>query len=140
MIANSDLNDPDINQHAENSSIKRLTAARAPDVSFDDLVRGDSSLGFQLVEEGVDSIPSPTNRGPGTSKYLAGKNSYTTKTYKDQIDVVQIEIPYMFRNSSSARQEFAQKLASAVADFYQDHYGMHDANTPMQYTALLHHL
>ena len=126
MVGASDLNDPEIatfNQKADSSSIYRLASVKSPDISFDELVRGDYSFGYLLEQQGVESIPSPSNTGPGTRKYLAGKYSYTTNAYRDRIDVIQIEVPISHRNSNSAREDFAQKLASAAAAFYRMHYG-----------------
>ena len=115
----------EFNQQAKYSSIKRLAARKEPDgISFDSLVRGNDSLGSLLETEnpGSGSVPSVTNRSPGTKKYLAGK-WWLYDEYYESVDVVQTYIHIKHRESDSSRLAFAAEFASAVADFYHAHYG-----------------
>ena len=108
---------------ADSSSIKLLAAKRVSDaISFDDLVRGSPSLGSFLEQQDVITVPSPANRSPESGKYLVG-SSWLYNQYRDLIDMIQMYAPFKYRNSPEAIDEFAGKLASAVAAFYQSHYG-----------------
>ena len=125
LVYSSQLNSNDtdtFNKRGESSSIKRLAERRALErISFDRLVRGNVSLGDLMEIEGEESIPSSTNRSPGTRMYKAGK--YTAKQHRDDIDVIQVEVPRSDRLSNELRQAYAVKLAAAAAAFYRMHYG-----------------
>ena len=127
-ISKSKLNDltiDEFNQQANYSSIKRLAARREQNgISFDSLVRGNDSLGSLLEREdpGSESVPSVTNRSPGTKKYLAGK-WWLYDEYRENVDVVQTYVHFTHRELDSSRLAFAAEFASAVADFYHTHYG-----------------
>ena len=108
---------------AGSSSLKCLAARRVSEaITFESLVRGDHSLGSFLEQEGVNSVPSPANIRPGTSKYFAGKYWFYDQ-YRDLIDMVQVYAHKDNRDNALARQTFAENLANAVVAFYQEHYG-----------------
>ena len=123
MIADYQLNnldDANLDLVADDSSIRLLAAAKAPDISFSNLIRGSSGFGAELADRGLNTVPSPQNRSPGTAKYLPGTYSYTTNTYSPLIDTVQIEVHYSYRSDSTVRQAYAEKFAAAAVEFYDE--------------------
>lgn len=115
----NNLNDNDLDLQANDSSIKKL-AANHPTEGFSNLLRGPASFGAKMELYSLDAVPSPENAGPGSAGYYSG--GYTTKTYKDTVDVIQVEVHYFHRKSSEGRQAYAETLARAIVDFYNKYY------------------
>ena len=125
----NNLNDGDLDLQANDSSIKNL-AANHPTEGFSNLLRGPASFGAKMEFYSLDAVPSPENAGPGSAGYYSG--GYTTKTYKDTVDVIQVEVHYFHRKSSEGRQAYAETLARAIVDFYNKYYET-DASKSTQY-------
>lgn len=92
-------------------------------ISFEDLVRGNSSLGAMLQNRGYNTTPSPANPKPGNNYFIGG---YITKNYGSQyggqVDAVQVECPVSVRGASTS-PAFAGKLAEAIKQFVEKYYG-----------------
>ena len=111
------------------SSMQHLPAG----VSFNDLIRGDESLGARMEDRGLTAVPSPANPGPGTGLYFSNKNSYIAKTHRDVINVLGLYIP-LFRDGVDDDQDCGaggscvprrniRKVARAILEYYKQHYG-----------------
>ena len=115
------LDDSGIDLLVNDSSIKLLAASRSPSKTFSQLLRGNISLGAYMEKKNLDAVPSPNNTGLGSDQnYFSG--GYTTKTYRDRIDVIQIEVHYYHRSSLAKRQNYAVKLAQAIVEFFDENY------------------
>ena len=122
-LTSSDRYDSSIRELGERS---RLT--------FDQLVRGDLSLGTLLQSRGYPSVPSTTNLNQGTvngvyNPYFTG--GYTVEIYgskgsnSGEINAIQIECNYTgVRDSSSNRAAFASALTDALDLYFPLHAGM----------------
>jgi N-formylglutamate amidohydrolase len=122
-LTSSDRYDSSIRELGERS---RLT--------FDQLVRGDLSLGTLLQSRGYPSVPSTTNLNQGTvngvhNPYFTG--GYTVEIYGSKgsnsgaINAIQIECNYTgVRDSSSNRAAFASALTDALDLYFPLHVGM----------------
>jgi hypothetical protein len=122
-LTSSDRYDSSIRELGERS---RLT--------FDQLVRGDLSLGTLLQSRGYPSVPSTTNLNQGTvngvyNPYFTG--GYTVEIYGSKgsksgaINAIQIECNYTgVRDSSSNRAAFASALTDALDIYFPLHVGM----------------
>jgi hypothetical protein len=122
-LTSSDRYDSSIRELGERS---RLT--------FDQLVRGDLSLGTLLQSRGYPSVPSTTNPNQGTvsgvyNPYFTGGHTveiYGSKGSKSgAINAIQIECNYTgVRDSSSNRAAFAWALTDALDLYFPLHVGM----------------
>ncbi|NDH86384.1 hypothetical protein EBY67_04950, partial [bacterium] len=102
-LTSSDRYDSSIRELGERS---RLT--------FDQLVRGDLSLGTLMQSRGYPSVPSTTNLNQGTVSSNSGA-----------INAIQIECNYTgVRDSSSNRAAFASALTDALDIYFPLHVGM----------------
>jgi len=122
-LTSSDRYDSSIRELGERS---RLT--------FDQLVRGDLSLGTLLQSRGYPSVPSTTNINQGTvngvyNPYFTG--GYTVEIYGSKgsnsgaINAIQIECNYTgVRDSPSNRAAFASALTDALDIYFPLHVGM----------------
>ena len=68
LISGSNLDSS--NFEAEDTSIFHLSTISSS--TFEDLLRGTSSFGYFLEEEGYECVPSPTNSGPDGEAYFSG--------------------------------------------------------------------
>jgi len=103
-------------------------------VTFDELIRGDLSLGTLLQARGFPSVPSTTYPNQGTlngmtNSYFTG--GYTVETYGSKgsnagsINAIQIECNYTgVRDSSTNRANFASALTDALDLYFPLHVGM----------------
>lgn len=107
-----------LNSKWNDSSIRHLAAASSE--SFTNLLRGSSSLGAAMDNETLSSVPSPSLPGPGSGKYYSG--GYITQLYGLETDAIQIEIHRDNRTPKTSREAYAEKLARAIVNFYQQHY------------------
>jgi N-formylglutamate amidohydrolase len=114
------------------SSIREL--GERSRLTFDQLVRGDLSLGTLLQSRGYPSVPSTTNTNQGT---VSGTNNlyftggYTVEIYGSKgsnsgaINAIQIECNYTgVRDSSLNRVAFASALTDALDLYFPLHVGM----------------
>ena len=102
--------------------------------SFENVLRGQQSLGARLSEEGFTTIPSPAHPAPGTAKYYSG--GYTIQQWGSQlsgsIDAIQLELPFHIRENY---KRDGVVIASVLADFITDFYIMNTnklSNLPLQ--------
>jgi N-formylglutamate amidohydrolase len=103
-------------------------------VTFDQLIRGDLSLGTLMQARGFPSVPSTTYPNQGTSNGVS--NSYFTggyiiETYGSKasnsgaINAIQIECNYTgVRDTSTSRANFASALTEALDLYFPLHVGM----------------
>ncbi len=128
-LPDSLLDDPElINQ----SSIRRLALDAAAD--FVELVRGATSLGGLLAQQGFPSVPSPDQPDPGGAPYFTG--GYSTERHGSRdggmISGIQIEAHWVgARDSTSSRAAFADALALVLETYMATHYqiDLSDAST-----------
>ncbi|XP_065663369.1 uncharacterized protein LOC105844225 [Hydra vulgaris] len=117
----------DENLSANTSSIQSL--AENVKVPFEQLVRGELSLGFYLSEKGYLVIPSPKIRRPRGRHYYRGSYSIlehgSNKNINGgNIDAIQIEVHSKYRNDYDF-EKFAEDLAFAIKTFYDNNYKLH---------------
>jgi len=120
------LDDPDL---VNRSSIRALAAA----VGFVELVRGATSLGGLLAQEGFPTVPSPAQPDPGGAPYFTGGYSTARHGSRDggSISGVQIEANLIgVRDSASARAAFADALAGTLEAFMAMHFQVNLALHP----------
>jgi len=103
-------------------------------VTFDQLIRGDLSLGTLMQARGFPSVPSTTYPNQGTlngvsNSYFTG--GYIVETYGSKasnsgaINAIQIECNYTgVRDSSTSRANFASALTDALDLYFPLHVGM----------------
>lgn len=104
-------------------------------VSFDQLVRGDFSLGTLLASRGYRSVPSSSDLNQGTNSasayndYFTG--GYTVEIYGTKgslpgaINAIQIECNMTgVRDSSANRATFSTNLIDALEQYFPKHVGM----------------
>ena len=95
--------------------------------NFSDILRGPKSLGAMLEDKKLDAVPSPDNSRPGNELYISSGSSYTIQTYKGHADVVEMYIPcQQYADDTSpdgVSKGFVNKMADAILNFYNMHYG-----------------
>ena len=107
------------------TSIRDL--GRTSPIPFSQLLRGPTSLGGLLADEGVPSVPSPSAPGPGDAPYFRG--GYNTREHGSVTDAevvsgIQIEHHYGgIRDTPENRSEYAAKAARVIRAFMLEHYG-----------------
>ncbi|MGD2068626.1 MAG: Ig-like domain-containing protein [Gemmatimonadota bacterium] len=124
------LNLPDASldspQHASSSSLAALYDRTGGD--FAALLRGPTSFGGLLQDEGYRAVPSPSDPGPGSEPYFSG--GYSTVRHGSRsggsVDGVQLELNFQgVRDTQADRAAFAAALARVVRSFLLERYG-HD--------------
>ena len=103
-------------------------------VTFDQLIRGDLSLGTLMQARGFPSVPSTTYPNQGTSNGVSNSyftGGYIVETYGSKasnsgaINAIQIECNYTgVRDTSSNRASFASALTDALDLYFPLHVGM----------------
>lgn len=107
------------------SSIREL--GRDSSIPFSQLLRGDTSLGGFLGDEGVPSVPSPSDPSPGSEPYFSG--GYSTRRHGSLADgeiVSGIQLEHHFpglRDTAENREAYAASLIAAVRLFMLEHIG-----------------
>jgi hypothetical protein len=102
--------------------------------SFEELVRGPTSLGGLLEAAGYSSVPSPRFPDPGGAAYFRG--GYNTARYRASREgeawfSLQVECPRPgVRDSPESRLRFAEALATALGTFLEHHAGLRLAPPP----------
>jgi len=129
MLTAAQLNHTDAEIDAldlpRHSSIRAM--AETSPLPFSRLLRGDESLGGYLREQGVRSVPSPTDPSPGSDAYFTGgynTGRHGSMTSGRTVSGVQIELPRPgIRDTDANRQAFGQALAAAVEAYMTEHFG-----------------
>lgn len=126
LLTRSELNgtDADLNSLARESSLRAL--ASSVTTPFSALVRGPNSLGALLEDQGVRVVPSDADPRPAGDPYFTG--GYNTARHgsvsSGSIDAIQIEHHRPgLRDTEANRQAYAERLAEALLQFMQVHYG-----------------
>jgi hypothetical protein len=108
------------NFEASQTSIYRLSTET--DHDFESLLRGDTSFGKFLEDEGFESVPSPTHDGPSGQSYFSG--GYNTRIHGSRdggrVDAIQIESAYVNRDAPM-REAYARGLAAAMVNYMTAH-------------------
>ena len=129
LLTGSDLREDDDEldnpAYIEASSIRTLYEDHPDDISFPELLRGDTSLGALLEQRDHRSVPAPDDPAPGAwSIYFSG--GYNTEVHGssdgDPVSGVQIEAHRDVRTDDDERLQFAGDLAEAIAEFAETHY------------------
>ncbi|ELT88334.1 hypothetical protein CAPTEDRAFT_185278 [Capitella teleta] len=122
LILASQLNNDDLDP--SDSSIQRLYEDHQ--VSFEEMLRGETSLGGYMEAAGLAAIPTPLDPKPLNDAYFTG--GYITRYYGSRYDsstaptdAIQIECSSDQR-SDEERPEFVEALGGAVVDFVQQYY------------------
>ena len=105
------------------SSVREI--AERGQMSFEELIRGKSSLGGLLEQQGVAAVPGLTMRSPGKDEYFNGGWNTMTHGSRDAgtISSVQIECHRVgFRDSKKNIAKAAEQLAGAIMQFHKLHY------------------
>ena len=91
--------------------------------NFDDLLRGATSFGGLMEDEGFDAVPSPKNHGPGIAPYFSG--GYNTRVHGSvnggPIDAIQIESPRSYRDLP-LRTAYVDALVNVIANYLAQYY------------------
>jgi hypothetical protein len=114
------LDDPEL---INRSSIRRLALDAA--AGFVELVRGPTSLGGLLAQQGFPSVPSPDQPDPGGAPYFTGGYNTVRHGSRDggMISGIQIEVHRIgARDSASSRAAFADALTLALETYMAMHF------------------
>lgn len=106
------------------SSIRSLVETSP--LPFSDLLRGPTSVGGLLGDEGVRSVPSPDDPDPGGNPYFTGGHNTRQHGSRDggTVDGVQFEHHFPgLRDTEANRAEYAGDFARAIQAFMLEHYG-----------------
>ncbi|KAL5253392.1 hypothetical protein ACHWQZ_G013244 [Mnemiopsis leidyi] len=124
LIDNEDLDRGKLRR--SESSIKSL--AERVDVSFEEILRGETSLGGMFQAAGYKAIPSPQYPGPGSGfggKYYRG--GYTTQRWGSRdggnIDCIQMELPPEPRTYN---MEHGPRMGQVMGEFVKKYYSGED--------------
>ena len=142
-LSDSLLFKPTLSSSDDNNSTIYALSVRSRQ-SFNDLVRGNLSLGALLEKRGYPCVPSPVNPNPGTNSagatntYFNG--GYNVETYGTSsgnggtIDAIQIECNYTnvrAKSSSSSDSEnvvvratYASNLVASLDEYFKYHLEM----------------
>ena len=128
LLSASDLNQNDDGLDGTSFALKSSVAAlaQASPLSFSALVRGETSFGAYLAEQGIRSVPSPGDPSPGSDSYFSG--GYNTFRHGSRdggtVSGLQIEMHRPgIRDTEGNRRAFGMGLARAVERFMLEHYG-----------------
>lgn len=94
-------------------------------VSLAGLVRGESSLGAYLAKQGIDSVPSPKQPGPGKEPYFNGGWNTMTHGSRDTGTISSLQIEFHrkgMRDNAHSIANSAEKIAAALLQFQAEHY------------------
>lgn len=104
------------------TSIRGL-ADYADGSGFEELLRGATSFGGILEDEGFGAVPSPTWPGPGSNAYFSG--GYNTRVHGSvgggYVDGIQIESASSFRNLPM-RTDYVIALVNTIARYIELHF------------------
>jgi len=114
----------DTDTYTDKCSVRHLAESNVSS-SLSELVRGEGSLGHELVYRTHPTVPSPADLFPlGGEPYFSG--GYNTAVYGSRdsgsIDAIQIECNSEIRFDSLKRVAFADNLARAIREFQIRYY------------------
>lgn len=129
LLTADKLNEPDASLNSlavvRCTSIREL--GRDSPIPFSRLLRGATSFGGLLQEEGVRSVPSPSDPSPGDDPYWRG--GYNTREHGSRADGelisgIQLEHHWSgLRDTEENRREYAARAARVVKRFMTEHFG-----------------
>lgn len=129
LLTSEELNRPDLALNSlevvARTSIRDL--GRTSPIAFSQLLRGPTSFGGLLADEGIPSVPSPSVPGPGDAPYFRG--GFNTREHGSVSDAevvsgIQLEHHYGgIRDTPQSRFEYATKAARVIRKFMLEHYG-----------------
>jgi N-formylglutamate amidohydrolase len=120
------LSDAQLNaDYANLNSIELLIEDNQQALTFAALIRGETSLGSLLTEQGYPAVPSSTDPFPdGDEPYFNG--GYNTNRHGSNnggdIDGIQIECNSAVRSSATNYEIFTDSLARSLSRFLSLHY------------------
>ena len=127
LLTASELNGADagLDSLAGESSLRDL-ASRVP-IPFSALVRGPTSFGSLLSDDGVRAVPSGSEPGPGNEPYFTG--GYITRRHGSQdggaVSAIQLEHPFPgLRDTEANRAAYVATLADVLEAYLLEHLGM----------------
>jgi len=124
-LSDAELNEP---PNAAESSLRAIAIlGRMP---YADLIRGPSSFGALMEQQGFPSSPSPSNPHPPPPFFRGGYN--TARHGRDAAPVAGLQIETNsrgVRDTAQNRAKFARALASALDTFLAVHAGVSLAPT-----------
>ncbi len=129
LLSAETLNQPDVNLNSlavvKCTSIREL--GRDSPIPFSQLLRGATSFGGLLGEEGVASVPSPEDPSPGQAPYFSGGHNTREHGSLDDGEVISgIQLEHHFpglRDTEDNRRAYAAKAARVIRRFMLGHYG-----------------
>lgn len=107
------------------SSIREI--GRTTPLPFSQLLRGPMSFGGLLGDEGVRSVPSPSDPGPGAQPYWRG--GYNTRVHGslgegEVVSGIQLEHHFPgLRDTPENRSAYAEKVARVIRRYMLEHFG-----------------
>ncbi len=109
----------------EESSIRTLVGDNLQALSHAELLRGSTSLGTLLEDQGFRAVPSRQDPFPiGSEAYFSG--GYNTGRHSSEnggrIDGIQIECNQDIRFDETTREKFADSLTLSINEYLQLHY------------------
>ena len=118
-----ELNDTEIQPLVNQSSIRQLSGYSG--TMFPSVLRGDDSLGRYMQNQSLDTVPSPDFPEPGSGyTYFGATLSPITGQYATNVsDVYQAECHSSNRLTTSARDTFGDRFATALVYFHNEYYG-----------------
>ncbi len=110
------------NFYAERTSIRHVASQVC--ISFNELLRGPSSFGGFIQNNGFDAIPSPRHPAPNGRGYFSG--GYNTRRHgsmdgTSRVDAIQIESSNEQR-SEGVRPAYARALAKSLKSFLDEYH------------------
>lgn len=127
IVSKTNLNSTDavLNSVPGTSSIYHL--ANNSSYTFSQLIRGDYAFGTLLGNNGVPAVPSKQDPKPNNDDYFNG--GYCTLEYGSKnggtVSAIQLETNGSnLRNNASQRKASGVKMANAIIEYMQKHYGL----------------
>lgn len=128
LLSSEQLRSLSINGSLENSltSINSLVNNHPENISLDELIIGENSLGTLLSSAGFPSVPSAQDPAPnlGDPFFSGGSNTklYGSKT-RNGVDAIQLELNRQnLRQESEDRIRFSENFATVILSYLQRHY------------------
>jgi hypothetical protein len=129
LLSSEELNGTDASLDGlsivQRTSIREL--GRDTAIRFSALLRGPTSLGGMLEDEGILSVPSPSVPSPGGDPYFSGgfnTQEYGSRSDTELVSGIQLEHHYPgLRDTDENRRAYAAKLALVIQRFMLEHIG-----------------
>lgn len=128
LLNSEQLRSLSTNDSFENSltSINSLVKNHPENLSLNELIIGENSLGTLLGSEGFPSVPSAQDPAPnlGEPFFSGGPNTklYGSKT-RSGVDAIQLELNRQnLRQESEDRIRFSKNFATVILSYLQHHY------------------